>query len=82
MPGNYRGVHLTTVLSKVAEKLIGMHFVPFLQRTAFGPNQWAFTPRLSCRDLVAMLMMSFILAVCLGKESGASSVTFLAPSIE
>jgi len=70
MPNNYRGIHLTTVLSKVAEKMIGMHFVPFLQRKAFGPNQWAFTPRLGARDLVAMLMMSFILAVCLGKKIG------------
>jgi len=70
VPGNYRGIHLTTILSKVAEKLIGMHFVPFLQRTAFGPNQWAFTPQLSARDLVTMLMMSFILAVCQGKKIG------------
>ena len=57
-PGNYRGVHLTTVLSKVAEKLIGLHLVPLLRRTAFGNNQWAFTPGLGSRDLVTMLMMS------------------------
>ena len=69
-PGNYRGVHLTTILSKTAEKMVGAHLVPYLQRKAFGENQWAFTPKLSSRDLVSMLMLSFILAVCTGKKIG------------
>jgi hypothetical protein len=69
-PENYRGVHLTTILSKIAEKMVGAHLVPYLQRKAFGDNQWAFTPKLSSRDLVAMLMLSFILAVCTGKKIG------------
>ena len=38
-PGNYRGVHLTTILSKTAEKMVGAHLVPYLQRKAFGENQ-------------------------------------------
>ena len=38
-PGNYRGVHLTTILSKVEEKLIGARLVPFPQASAFGDNQ-------------------------------------------
>jgi hypothetical protein len=69
-PENYRGVHLTTILSKVAEKMVGSHLVPYLQKKAFGENQWAFTPRLSSRDLVTMLMLSFILAVCMGNKVG------------
>ena len=68
LPGNYRGVHLTTILSKVAKRLLGIHLVPFLRRVAFGKNQWAFTAGLSSRDLVTMLMMSWILAVCSGKK--------------
>ena len=71
LPGNYRGVHLTNVLSKVAERLIGVYLVPFLRRVAYGLNQWAFTAGLSSRDLVTMLMMSWILAVCSGKKIGA-----------
>ena len=71
LPGNYRDVHLTTVLSKVAERLLGIHLVPYLRRTAFGQNQWAFTAGLSTRDLVTMLMMSWILAICSGKKVGA-----------
>ena len=70
-PGNYRGVHLTTVLSKVAEKMVGQHLTPFLQRRAFGENQWAFSSGLSARDLVTMLMMAWLLAVCTGKKVGA-----------
>ena len=40
--GNYRGVHLTSILSKLAEKVIGFRLVPFLQKNAFGTNQWLF----------------------------------------
>ena len=69
-PGNYRGVHLTTILSKVAEKIIGLPLVPFLRSTAFGKNQWAFTAGIGSRDLVTMLMMSWILGVCLDKKIG------------
>ena len=70
-PGNYRGVHLTTILSKVAEKMIGLHLVPYLRKHAFGDNQWAFTTGLSARDLVAMLMLSWILAICTGQKIAA-----------
>ena len=70
-PGNYRGVHLTAILSKVAERLVGFHLVPFLQRNAFGTNQWAFSKGLSARDLITMLMLSWNLEVCLGRKIGA-----------
>ena len=69
-PGNYRGVHLTTILSKIAEKLICARLFPFLQKNAFGDNQWAFSTGLGCRDLVTMLVMSWILAICTGKKVG------------
>ena len=70
-PGNYRGVHLTTVLSKVAEKMVVLHLTSFLERKAFGANQWAFSAGLSARDLITMLIMSWILAICTGKKVGA-----------
>ena len=69
--GNYRGVHLTSVLSKVAEKVIGQRLVPFLQRNAFGDNQWGFSTGLGAPDLVTMLIMSWILAICCGQKVGA-----------
>ena len=70
-PGNYRGVHLTTILSKVAEKIVGAHLVLFLQKKTFGKNQWAFSPGLSFKNLMTMLMMSFILAVCTNQKTCA-----------
>ena len=50
--GHYRGVHLTCILAKTAERIIGQSLVPFLQKRSFGPYQWAFTPGMSARDLV------------------------------
>ena len=69
--GNYRGVHLTSVLSKVAEKVIGHRLVPFLQRNAFGDNQWGFSTGLGAKDLVTMLIMFWILAICSWQKVGA-----------
>ena len=69
-PNNYRGVHLTTILSKVAERLIGAQLTSHLQKYAFGSTQWAFTPGLSSRDLVTMLVMSWILFICTGYKVG------------
>ncbi len=67
-PGNYRGVHLTAVLSEIAEKVIGRDLVSYLHTGKFGSHQWAFTPGLSARDLVTALVMSWILAVCTGHK--------------
>ena len=68
---NYRGVHLTCVLFKVAERVIGARLVSFLQKRSFGVNQWAFTKGLGSKDLVTMLVMSWILGICTGKKVGA-----------
>ena len=42
-----------------------------IQVHAFGRNQWGFTKGLSCRDLVLMLVMSWILVISQGKKIGA-----------
>ena len=61
---NYRGVHLTNVISKIAEKAIAKLLTPFLDRTgAYGNDQWAFRPRHSCRDLVTLLVCRWIWAM-------------------
>ena len=69
--GNYRGIHLTSILSKTAERIIGRSLVPFLQQRCFGSNQWAFSPGLSARDLVTALLMNWILAICKGSKVAA-----------
>ncbi len=70
-PQNYRGIHLTCVLSKVIERLIGVTAVTFLDRTeAFGKNQWAFRPKRSCRDLTTLLICTWILSFKSKKKVG------------
>ena len=62
--GKYRGIHLTTVLSKTVERILGMQLVSFLCRSnAYGSSQWAYRPGHSCRDLVALLVAKWILAI-------------------
>ena len=69
--GNYGGIHLTSILSKTVERVIGRPLVPYLQHRCFGAYQWAFTPGLSARDLVTALLMSWILAICAGSKVAA-----------
>ena len=71
MAGNCRGIHLTAILSKVAEKVICKDFLKFLHSGRLGDKQWAFTPGLSSRDLVTALVMSCILAFATGKKIAA-----------
>ena len=68
---NYRGVHLTSILSKIAEHIIGKHLVAFLQSKSFGQNQWAYSKGRSARDLITLLCMSWILEICKGNVIGA-----------
>ncbi len=63
-PWNYRGVHLTDVISKVVERTISSIVTPFLDRTgAYGNDQWAFRKKRSCRDLVALLVSRWLWAL-------------------
>ena len=60
-PGNYRGVHLTSVLSKVVERVLNKILSPYLKEAgAFGESQFAFQAGRSCNDLVAALVCSWI----------------------
>ena len=79
-PLKYRGLHLTSVLSKSTEKIVAMHLTDYLHSAdAYGSSQWAFRPKHSCRDLVALVSAKWLLvlhkgrrvAVYLGDVSGA-----------
>ena len=66
---NYRGVHLTAQLSKVAERLLLPMLETHISHTvACGPNQFAHTKGRGARDALAYLMMSWILALIRRKK--------------
>ena len=63
-PGNYRGVHLTTQLSKVCERLIQSLMHPHIERYRLpGRNQFAFSKGRGARDAIAYLVLSWISAL-------------------
>ena len=68
--GNYRGLHLTTVLSKVVERVVAYVLVPFFIRTgAFGSTQWAFQQQMNCTDLVAVQILHWLQAIQSSKKT-------------
>ena len=60
-PANYRGIHLTSQISKVAERVIASLFVPQLIWTeAYGRNKFAYMPERGARDALAQLVLTWI----------------------
>ena len=63
-PKNYRGVHVTSQVSKVMERLIlRMAESHISKNVLFGANQFAFTKGRGARDAVAFLTISWISAL-------------------
>ena len=63
-PGNYRGIHLTPQLSKVIERLIGLHIQPYLESSfAYGPNQFAYSRERGAKDILALNILEWISAI-------------------
>jgi hypothetical protein len=68
-PANYRGIHLTSQLSKVVERLLKALVDPYIVRTsAFGPQQFAYTVGRGARDVLAMLVLVWIKALAEGQK--------------
>ena len=64
IPTNYRGVHLTPILSKVAEKILGTPIIQFLEETdAWGDAQFAFRKGRSSKDVLALVTSQWVLAL-------------------
>ena len=61
---NYRGIQLTPQISKVAERILAHLFITPLVRSVciFGPNQFAYTRNRGSRDMIAFLMLSWLMA--------------------
>ena len=58
-PHNYRGIHLTSQVSKVAERVLGNLFQRFLLASgAYGPQQFAYSANRGARDALAFNVCS------------------------
>ena len=69
-PDQYRGIHLTCILSKIVERVIAQPLVPFLEQHGFGTSQWAFRKKSSARDLVTICAARWVLAISKGLKVG------------
>ena len=70
LPGQYRGIHLTSILSKTVERVIGTPLVAFLERFGYGTAQWAFRKKASAKDLVTIYVAKWIRLICQGRKIG------------
>ncbi len=70
-PENYRGIHLTSQISKVAERVIGRTFIPKLEKMGvFGDRQFAYSAGKGHRDALALSVLSWILSLEKGNLVG------------
>ena len=60
---NYRGLQLTSQLSKVVERFIGTHFLSRLSSTTFGDNQFAYRSSHGVRDALLFVILFFVVLV-------------------
>ena len=70
LPGQYRGIHLTNILSKTVERVIGQPLIVFLEAHGYGNAQWAFRKKSSARDLVTILVAKWVILICQGEQIG------------
>ena len=69
-PEHYRGIHLTSQVSKVVERIIAHIFITPLVRSLslYGDNQFAYTKERGARDALAFLVLSTLLAFSRGEK--------------
>ena len=66
---NYRGVHLTSQLSKVVERVLAKLLEPYLELPlAQGPYQFAYRKERGARDALLLLVCSWLVAFNTGKK--------------
>jgi hypothetical protein len=70
LPGQYRGIHITSILSKTVERVIGNPLTAFLEQHGYGTAQWAFRKRSSAKDLVTVYVAKWVRLICQGRKVG------------
>jgi len=70
-PNNYRGIHLTSHISKIVERIVGKLLQPFLEKTfAYGPNQYAYTSGCGSKDALAYNVLEWLCLLNQGRRIG------------
>ncbi len=60
-PKNYRGVHLTSQMSKVVERIVGRLFLPKLQSSGvYGEKQFAYSTGRGHQDALALSVLTWL----------------------
>ena len=68
---HYRGIHLTAQLSKVSERILGLHLSPYLESSlAYGQYQFAYIRGRGYRDALAFNVCSWVWALGNRKRIG------------
>ena len=68
-PSNYRGIHLTSQLSKIVERVFSNYLLPYLTSVgAFGPNQFAYLRQRGYRDALAFTVSTWVWAIGHGRR--------------
>ena len=67
---NYRGIHLTSQVSKIIERIIAFIFVtPYVTSISlYGENQFVYTKARGSRDALAYFVLSCLLAFARGQK--------------
>ena len=67
---NYRGIHLTSRVSKIIERIIAHIFItPYVtSMSLYGENQFAYTKARGSRDALAYFVLSCLLAFARGHK--------------
>ena len=69
-PGQYRGIHLSSIVAKTVERTIALPLVTFLEKHGYGKPQWAFRKGSAARDLVTVYVAKWVLCICQGLKVG------------
>jgi len=67
-PSHYRGIHLTSQISKIVERALSTHLLPYLTKVeAFGRNQFAYIRQRRYRDALAFVAFKWVWALGHGR---------------
>ena len=57
---NYLGVHITSQVNKVIERVLGIQLFPVMIERAFGESQYAYRPKRGARDAVLLYVATYL----------------------